>query len=264
MRRGLLALAILPFVLLAGCNADPYSGLPEDEQQAPASVQAVSVDDEGPRDWIRIQMQEQEEGQQAYPFEEVSVRVVAPRALERSGFACLTPEGTWHDGCQDPFEQGDRLEVGDELWIPCASAGNHRVTVELGLNMIDGPVECEAGAGEEGPEQADVSRSTHDADEDGNVDWLELVLESGDNAPYGPDEVRVTIEADGETREDLLCQSAEGSWDGGCEAPFEGEARWSAGGSLFVPCSEDEDPRVTVDIRGVTQLEGGFFCEETA
>lgn len=263
MRRALLALAVVPLVLLAGCNADPYAGLPDEDQTAPASIQTVSPGDEGPNDWIRLSLVEND--QDAYPFDEVNLRVVAPGNMERVGFACWTPQGTWHDGCQDAFQDGDVFELGDALWIPCAQAGNHRVTLEIGLNIIDGPARCEAGAGEEGPEQAQIQASTHDANGDGDVDWFELVLQEGDNAPYPPENVRATVEGpDGDAREDRLCATASGSWEDGCEAPFEDEDAWQEGSSLFVPCQDNGSHSVTVQIRGVTQLETGFFCDASA
>lgn len=264
MRRIVLVLAILPFVLLAGCNFDPYAGIPGADQQAPIQIETVHPGEEGPRDWIKLT--KLANGEESYEHDEVTLRVVTPDGNERQGFACNTPEGSWHDGCQDPFSEGDAYASGDELWIPCSMTGNHRVTIELGdFHMIDGPASCEAGAGEEGPEQAEVNLRTHDAEDDGDIDWYRLILASGDNAPYGPDEVRIAVQApSGDEREDRACTADAGNWDDGCEDPFTGDASWDAGETLYVPCQDSGQHHITVAIRGQTHLDTGFFCDAGA
>jgi len=263
MRRIALAGLLVPLVLLAGCAADPSQGLPEYEQPSPVGFEAVAPDDEGPRDWIRIEVHGED---RTYAFEDLNVTLVTPQDEQRHGGVCDTAAGTWADGCKDPFEAGETVASGGNLWLPCAGPGSHRVTVELGATeMVDGPADCQAAAGSSGPEDADVRRNLHDADDDGEIEWLELVLESGDNAPYAADEVLVEAEAPDETtREDRACQTAEGTWADGCQDPFDGEERWSEVASLFVPCQDRGDHRVTVTIRGTTQLDAGFFCEAGA
>lgn len=264
MRRIVLVLAILPFVLLAGCNFDPYAGLPDESLQAPIQIETVHPGEDGPRDWI--QLTKLANGETSFTHDEVTIRVVTPDGNERVGFVCNTPEGSWNNGCQDPFSEGGTLATGDELWVPCSMTGNHRVTIEMGdFHMIDGPATCEAGAGEEGPEQAEVTLSTHRSTDDGGVDWYRLILEAGDNAPYGPSEVRITIEAPtGDEREDRACTTDAGSWEDGCEAPFTGEATWDTGETLYMPCQSDGQHHVTVTIRGQTHVDTGFFCDAGA
>lgn len=263
MRRTVLGGLLVVLVLTAGCSGgNPYGGVGDFEQAAPVGFSAVSVDG-GPADWIQITVHD---GQDGYAHEDLNVTVVAPDGTERVGFVCDTSEGSWEEGCQDPFEPGESVAAGDQLWIPCQGPGDHRITVEIApYDMVDGPAECEAEVGGSGPESAEITRRTHDPDADGSVDWLELVLDAGDSAPYAPDQVQATVEGpDGDTRGDLLCQTANGSWTEGCQQPFQGEAEWRIGGSLFVPCQANGDHRVTVDVRGTTQLDGGFFCDQAA
>lgn len=263
MRRIALAGALVALVLAAGCAGDPSAGLPDYEQASPVGFQAVSPDDGGPANWIRLEVHD---GDRSYAFEDLNVTVVTPDGTERADPACTAPEGTWADGCQDPFQAGDTVSSGENLWIPCASHGTHRVTVEVApFDMVDGPADCEAAAGSSGPEQVTVSRSTHDAGGDGQVDWLELVLDAGDSAPYAPGDVTVQVEApDGQAREDRVCLNASGGWEEGCQDPYDGGDRWQVGGSLFVPCQDHGDHRVTVSVRGTTALDAGFFCDAAA
>ncbi len=263
MRRIVLALSVLPFILLAGCNFDPYAGLPEEEQQAPVQVETVQLDDEGPRDWI--QLTKLDNNEDTYVHDEVTIRIIMPDTNQRESFACNTPEGSWADGCQDPFSEGDTFAPGDVLWIPCSMTGHHRITIHLGdFDMIDAPAACEAGAGEEGPEQATVNLRTHDADDDGDVDWYRLILEDGDNPPYAPMDVRITTQAPtGDTREEA-CTTDQGSWEDGCHDPFTEDETWDVNETLYIPCQDSGQHHVTVTIRGQTQLDTGYFCDAGA
>lgn len=126
-----------------GCTT-PMQDDPGPDQRAPVWTETVDLDEDGLAEWVRLSLTDQV----TYDAVEVSIDAIAPGDETRRGFACETAEGTWADGCQDPFfEAGDAWTSEDPLWIPCREPGQHRVTVELADgHTVDGQVSCQAGA----------------------------------------------------------------------------------------------------------------------
>ncbi len=139
--RSTLLVALTLALVVPGCTT-PTQDDPGPDQRAPVSTQAVDLDEDGLAEWVRLALT----NRTAYDAGDVSIDATAPGDETRRGFACETAEGTWADGCQDPFfEAGDAWSSEDPLWVPCREPGQHQVTVELADgHTVDAQVSCQA------------------------------------------------------------------------------------------------------------------------
>ncbi len=131
-----------------------------------------------------------------------------------------------------------------------------------------------------GPEQAAATAKGVDLSGDGDVEWIQITLTSGQNAPYSHDDVTYSATAPNGTSlsaadADHLCTSAQ--TDGthnfcadGTEF-FDGDNEWDVGQNLWIPCGSEGDADsndsgnhpITVSVSGTTILDTSVSCDRT-
>ena len=129
-------------------------------------------------------------------------------------------------------------------------------------------------------EKAIINAQGLDADNNGAVDWIRMVLVRAEWGPYPNGVVESTLEYNGSTWNDteqapLTCATPTIAGPGvplTCppESAFvleDGdtpEGQWPIGKVLYVPCQGKGEHSVTVSVRGVVVLDARVLCDEAA
>lgn len=261
-RTVLLSVAILVgMVPLAGCAELSQSPDQADDGSAASSEAEATASVE--EHWIQLTLLEGPDA--PYPREEIHLRSVGPEG-EESHEVCAGPSGS-EDGCDGDLGEG--WAVGQTLRTPCLSDGVHRLEVHvLGVEAFTGSVVCEDGApsSEGEPERAMATAQRVDLDDDGDVEWIRLVLTQGERAPY--EEANVTITSSGHEGQELnVCEHAEAAEDtpNTCADPWgdgAGDTDWNVGENLWIPCEGEGNHVVTASVQGTTILDLSVECDE--
>ncbi len=120
-----------------------------------------------------------------------------------------------------------------------------------------------------GPEQAAATAKGVDLSGDGDVEWIQVTLTSGQNAPYTNDSVSFSVTGSDGASVTAVCETARATDDpatvlGDCDDEFNDDSDgWEVGSNLWVPCQGDGNHLVTVALRGTTILDTSISCDGT-
>ncbi len=116
-----------------------------------------------------------------------------------------------------------------------------------------------------GPEQAAATAKGVDLSGDGDVEWIQVTLTSGQNAPYSWSDVTNSTTAPDGTSAEQICETAQGEWGNDwCTDNFGSGDSWDVGGNLWIPCQGDGNHIVTISVSGTTILDARVSCDAAA
>ncbi|PSG97196.1 hypothetical protein BRD56_05920 [Thermoplasmatales archaeon SW_10_69_26] len=119
---------------------------------------------------------------------------------------------------------------------------------------------------QEGPEQASATASGVDLGDNGDVEWVKVTLTSGENAPYGSDDVTTSgTDPSGNSLaiDTHFCTDAKQGGSDECTNDFKSSSSdWKVGQNLWVPCQEEGTHLVTISVRDSTILDTSVTCDE--
>jgi flagellin-like protein len=121
-----------------------------------------------------------------------------------------------------------------------------------------------------GPEQASATASGADLDDNGDVEWIQLTLTKGENAPYDAADVTNSTIDDSGSSIGFLCTDASAADCASSNEHFredqtnyDGDS-WDVGETLWVPCQGPGNHQVTISVGGTTILDQTTSCDQSA
>lgn len=140
----------------------------------------------------------------------------------------------------------------------------------------------DAASSDDVPEDA-VRAAAHDADADGDADWIRLTMVKAGGGPFDAGDVSLTLVRHGtgasygaDAATQILCNGASaatagGSLVAGCASEADNflhasssQADWDAGQSLYVPCQDDDTHGLTLTLDETLVLSVETACGEAA
>lgn len=272
---------LLTTATLAGCLDDlpDTAQVPGLDEDPTASVSSFDLGTSEDAQWVLLHLEEAP--LQGVPFVNVTIEHRTTQndttTLKEAKHLCTTPlmkEGA----CQG--EAGERWHLDVRIFTPCIGDVDEVHVLVDGDRIGNGPADActhndeeEATQGsnpeqadeddtqEPGPEQAAATAKGVDLDGDGNVEWTQITLTSGENAPYQANDVSFSGTGPNGTSIDELCQSAQAS-QGTCENPFSAGDTWGVGENHWVPCQDAGNHLLTLSIKDTTILDTTVRCDE--
>ncbi len=116
-----------------------------------------------------------------------------------------------------------------------------------------------------GPEQAAATAKGVDLDDNGDVDWIQVTLTSGENAPYSADDVTNSTTDNSGNTIGFVCTDASdaANCDGSATEFREADGdEWDVGENLWIPCKGDGTHLLTFSVSGTTILDTSVSCDE--
>lgn len=114
-----------------------------------------------------------------------------------------------------------------------------------------------------GPEQAAATAKGVDLNGDGDVEWVQLTLTSGQNAPYSWSDVTNSTTAPDGTAVGELCETAQLTGSD-CTDGFESGDSWDVGENVWVACQDEGNHLITLSVSGTTILDARVSCDAAA
>lgn len=261
---------LLASTALAGC-LDQIPGeaqLPGQDTDPAATVDSFHLDTNDAPAWIVLHLEHTPA--QGIPLDNVTIEHRATTTdattVTQAQHLCATPLIT-QDECEhdasDPWRQDVRI------FTPCPDDADTVHVYVDGDRIAEGQAEACTTSDEEadedeteetGPEQAAATAKGADLDGDGNVEWMQVTLTSGENAPYAVEDTEFSVTGSSGERPDTVCNTAETS-DGVCEDPFRAGDEWGVGENLWVPCQGNGNHLLTLRIVGTTVIDTSVGCE---
>jgi flagellin-like protein len=119
-----------------------------------------------------------------------------------------------------------------------------------------------------GPEQAAATAKGVDLDDNGDVEWIQVTLTSGQNAPYKASDVTNSTTDNTGSSVDLVCMTASNADCSGNSDRFQEhidpEDEWDVGENLWIPCNDEGNHLMTFSVRDSTILDTSVSCDEGA
>lgn len=114
-----------------------------------------------------------------------------------------------------------------------------------------------------GPEQASATAKGVDLDDNGDVEWIKITLNKGNNAPYGSDDVTISATANDGSSLTNICETAQMSGSPStCTDDFGSSDSWDVGENLWIQCNAAGNHAITASVKGTTILDTTIKCEE--
>ncbi len=108
-----------------------------------------------------------------------------------------------------------------------------------------------------GPENAAATAKGADLGGDGDAEWVQVTLTSGENAPYSFDDVGFSVTANDGTSVDTIHKNA----TTGATHEFSSGDSWDVGENMWIACQGDGNHLLTVSVSGTTILDTSVSCD---
>lgn len=113
-----------------------------------------------------------------------------------------------------------------------------------------------------GPEQASATAKVVDLDDNGDVEWVRMTLNKGNNAPYSHDDVTISATGHDGSSITAVAKTAQACTEGTDCFGDTSSDEWDVGENLWVDCTGAGNHIISVSVRGTTILDSTIKCDE--